>query len=85
MCTPNTGLHIFLLSTPANTALCWSRGASRYFRNHAGSCRGQREGGSSVEGGTPGQHHLNQGGAFEAGQKREKSVERKVEDWGGCD
>ena len=35
----------------ATTALCWSRGASRYFRNHAGSCRGQREGAAQLRGG----------------------------------
>ena len=36
----------------ATTALCWSRGASRYFRNHAGSCRGQRGRGLSRGGDT---------------------------------
>ena len=35
----------------STTALCWSRGASRYFRNHAGSCRGQREGAAQLRGG----------------------------------
>ena len=38
---------------------------------------GDREGGGSVEGGTPGQHHLNQGGgAFEAGEAGEKETKK---------
>ena len=77
LCTPNTEHHIFFLPTPDTMALCWSRGASRYFRNHAGSCRGQREGARAQL--RRGHQASTISTREETLCEREKSVERQLE------
>ena len=64
----------------STTALCWSRGASRYFRNHAGSCRGQREGAAQLRRG----HQASTTSTREDPSSQERRRQTNWVGWGGC-